>query len=179
MLMMFVFCGTTWFIALLSKAGRAIGFPHWNSTRLRVFYMCDRLSINLLVIREYDAITTINDEHAKNLTWRPNFDIDNYLDETLIGFRYQNIYFSQHHLTANGFLVTGGGHFTGVGIPIPIALPTFGVLPFCLLRRHFRLRRRMRLGLCRNCGYDVRASTSRCPECGLACNLDPVSDDKI
>src|SRR5688572_25949990 len=39
--------------------------------------------------------------------------------------------------------------------------------PICLLRYH-RQRRRTRLGLCKVCGYDLRASPGRCPECGTS-----------
>jgi hypothetical protein len=41
-----------------------------------------------------------------------------------------------------------------------------GMVPAALMRR----RRRMARGLCGNCGYDLRATPDRCPECGTATN---------
>jgi len=47
---------------------------------------------------------------------------------------------------------------------LPLWMPTllFGAI---LWLPHHRLRKRRKLGLCVKCGYDLRGSTDRCPEC--------------
>jgi hypothetical protein len=37
-----------------------------------------------------------------------------------------------------------------------------------------RATRRLRAGLCPNCGYDMRATPHRCPECGTDLSLLPL-----
>ncbi len=52
------------------------------------------------------------------------------------------------------------------GVLIPLWIPTlaFGVLALSLPLH--RRRKRKKLGLCLKCGYDLRASKNRYPECG-------------
>ena len=53
---------------------------------------------------------------------------------------------------------------------VPLWIPTFGfvtALWFSIPLSHYgRRRKRKKLGLCVRCGYDLRASEDRCPECG-------------
>jgi hypothetical protein len=56
-----------------------------------------------------------------------------------------------------------------VGFPHWLPAILFALAPtYWLLGPRRRERRRRRLGLCLNCGYDLRASPERCPECGRA-----------
>jgi hypothetical protein len=65
--------------------------------------------------------------------------------------------------------------FVGIGFPIWFLLLVFAWLPTIawLRYRGSRLRRRRHaMGLCIACGYDLRATPDRCPECGTAVAKD-------
>ena len=52
--------------------------------------------------------------------------------------------------------------FQSIGLPLIVPL----VLPAVWLLRRHRRQRRLGSGLCPACGYDLRATPGRCPECG-------------
>ena len=56
----------------------------------------------------------------------------------------------------------------GWGVFIPLWMPSGLFVVFLAMRfvPFARWRRRRKLGLCLKCGYDLRASEVRCPECG-------------
>jgi hypothetical protein len=66
----------------------------------------------------------------------------------------------------DGSMVTE--RFIGRRLWFPFWLPVLltASLPVARLSVFHRRSRRARLGLCRSCGYDLRASPDRCPECG-------------
>ena len=56
---------------------------------------------------------------------------------------------------------------------VRVSVPTWWLLSFALppairLTRWARSRRHRHAGFCHTCGYDLRASPDRCPECGTA-----------
>jgi len=55
----------------------------------------------------------------------------------------------------------------------PDAILPFLLLPAVALWRRHRRNRRRADGMCVHCGYDLRASKDRCPECGAALPTTP------
>ena len=64
-----------------------------------------------------------------------------------------------------------GGNTWTLQIPHWSVAVAAAVLPWMWVRRRRAEIRKLRTGLCRRCGYDLRATPGRCPECGQAVAL--------
>jgi hypothetical protein len=112
------------------------------------------------------------------VTWRFSWR-DGYLS-TWFGRGYVTYYSipgEQHNLA--GLIYARGSSFDGIPIVILamqqsqvwVLLLVTGAVPAMYLRRRLRERRRRLPGGCPTCGYDLRATPDRCPECGTAAQV--------
>ena len=64
-----------------------------------------------------------------------------------------------------------GGRMYHILIPLWLPIVLFAAYPAYRLLPFHRRRKRKKLGLCLKCGYDLRASKDRCPECNTPFEL--------
>lgn len=62
--------------------------------------------------------------------------------------------------------VNGRQRAGALSVPVWMVVAATAVAPFAAILGMMRQARRRRSGCCRRCGYDLRASTAGCPECG-------------
>jgi hypothetical protein len=70
-----------------------------------------------------------------------------------------------------GFAINHGEYgidYRSIFSPHWLLVVVFGVPPAWCLRRYAQQRRRLMNDVCAKCGYDLRATPDRCPECGTA-----------
>ena len=60
-------------------------------------------------------------------------------------------------------------------LPWWMVLTIFSFISVALLSMAWRARHRSRRGVCRTCGYDLRATPGRCPECGTETKKPPAA----
>lgn len=93
-------------------------------------------------------------------------------DRYIIGLGYESSASSWPNF--NGVTVTQ--RRTTVALPFWLIVLLTAVPSLLVLRGRFIRRRRLRTNRCVSCGYDLRSSPERCPECG---EIPPTSGNKL
>ena len=145
-------------IGLLLSVG-AWGASYWNvgyfNHPVTIFAFEGCVGLRIWHEDDYDLATVkseLNSSNIKSTSIGNNFFL-------LRGFQ------SRHTYSWWGEIVKSPRE-TSVVFALWIPTLIFALLPAYALLPHHRRRKRRKLGLCLKCGYDLRGSEERCPECG-------------
>jgi hypothetical protein len=125
----------------------------WPGERLRVAIVLRSGSTGLQIVRSPDP-SSMPEPARRAWRARPR----TYRERRAIGF-----YVGAGRWEDN---LSGTDRQFDVGLPTAVALPLLLIAPAAWLRRRHVDRQARRNGRCPSCGYDLRATPDRCPECG-------------
>ncbi len=156
-------------LTIVSLIGLLLSVGLWGMSYFNLIYLCMSME-SLLLLTEgrlrwapYATAKFPVDEYG-----RQGVELTMYPPEIMLTLTHPQIN-QQHRWYWEGYrgLRT---RFQPMARAVPLWMPAFLFAAiFCLCRplRHIRRRKRKKLGLCVKCGYDLRGSEDRCPECGM------------
>ncbi len=146
-------------LTIISLIGLLLSVGAWGVSYFHLSFTPPYTNGNDLMIRvDYGTVRSYYNKHEIG----DNFKRPSYPIASISGFKG----FETHWLH---FMWYKDGDFAVSYVVIfPLWIPTVlfaAMFWWSFLPRH-RRRKRKKLGLCVKCGYDLRASKERCPECG-------------
>ncbi len=141
-----VLCLST--VGLWVRSSRCDDRITWYGPHGRGYVACTSGRVGLVLD---PSAASLNDWHF-HFSLPESGDVQAWLPSDFIGF---------------GWSRYPGDDDRGFAIPHWFLALLFALLPMFHLRAILRARRRARAGLCPRCGYDLRATPDRCPECGM------------
>jgi hypothetical protein len=146
------------------RSHRVSSVGHWYGEKSWVGIYCSRGRMVVGIGREHIAAVVKHDYYERPI--KPRADHVQF-DDSFHGGQWLGIGYFQSNLPTVGFVLVPIWLIWGLAV-VPLGLAIF---------RGLKKRVRQSSNLCINCGFDLRGSSGRCPECGqdISCRVGLAS----